>query len=174
MSNLTSDFRPPGFSHLSGNYMPRKVLSRRHGEIRNWVRGCASGALCSLQETIHTAAWASGQEPYRITGDESETLANANRFLRAIHLRGLSIHTVRAYGYDLVLILRWLHETKRCMKDLTCSNSTIFIIALLRLSASRPMQPRSCTTPCDSHNRNWLRRPIPLQMSCQNKNSFRF
>lgn len=77
----------------------------------------------------------SGHETYQISGDKSETLISANRFLRAIHLRGLSGHTVRAYGYDLVLILRWLHETKRCMKDLTCTDLIEWIATFREINA---------------------------------------
>lgn len=55
---------------------------------------------------------------YRLTGEGAD-IEIANRLLRAIELRGLSKHTVRSYGFDLVIIFRWMHQTERKLKALT-------------------------------------------------------
>jgi site-specific recombinase XerD len=47
---------------------------------------------------------------FELVGDEAASVTDANRFLEALTVRGLSPHTVRAYAYDLVVIHRWLAE----------------------------------------------------------------
>lgn len=44
-----------------------------------------------------------------IIGENIET-QDANRFLNALSLRGLSMYSVRSYAYDLVIIFRWLKK----------------------------------------------------------------
>ncbi len=52
--------------------------------------------------------------------DEVPTpIEEANRFLHALETRGLSAHTVRAYGYDLVVFYRWMGLKKKKLKTLT-------------------------------------------------------
>jgi site-specific recombinase XerD len=48
---------------------------------------------------------------YRLVGARQRPLAQANRFLTAMAIRGLSRATVRAYGFDLVTLYRWLART---------------------------------------------------------------
>ena len=55
---------------------------------------------------------------YRLTGEGAD-IEIANRLLRALTLRGLSTHTVRSYGFDLVTIFRWMDLTERKLKPLT-------------------------------------------------------
>ncbi len=45
---------------------------------------------------------------FRLYDETHAPLAEPNEFLAALHTRGLSAHTLRAYGYDLVLLYRWL------------------------------------------------------------------
>lgn len=47
---------------------------------------------------------------FELAGDQAESVADANRFLDALTMRGLSPHTVRAYAYDLAVIHRWLAD----------------------------------------------------------------
>jgi integrase/recombinase XerC len=49
---------------------------------------------------------------YRLVDAARRPIAQANRFLAAVATRGLSPATVRAYGFDLVTLYRWLtrHE----------------------------------------------------------------
>jgi site-specific recombinase XerD len=45
-------------------------------------------------------------------------LDDANRFLHALETRGLSSHTLRAYGYDLVIFYRWMAAKRLELKQL--------------------------------------------------------
>jgi integrase/recombinase XerC len=45
---------------------------------------------------------------FELVGDRAEAVADANRFLDGMRMRGLSPHSVRAYAYDLAIIHRWL------------------------------------------------------------------
>lgn len=49
---------------------------------------------------------ASGQ--WRLVADDETSVADANAFLEALAVRGLSTQTIRAYAFDLVLVHRWL------------------------------------------------------------------
>ena len=72
---------------------------------------------------------------YRLTG-ESADIEVANRLLRAIVLRGLSTHTVRSYGFDLVTIFRWMHQTERKLKPLTDADLMELIAAQRKVQAA--------------------------------------
>lgn len=72
---------------------------------------------------------------YRLTG-EGVDIEMANRLLRAIELRGLSMHTVRSYGFDLVTIFRWMHQTERKLKPLTDSDLMELIAAQRKAKAA--------------------------------------
>jgi hypothetical protein len=45
---------------------------------------------------------------YRLVDARQRPIAQANRFLAAVTVRGLARATVRAYGFDLVTLYRWL------------------------------------------------------------------
>lgn len=52
-----------------------------------------------------------------IVDERGKAVQEANRFLRALRLRGLSPNTVRAYAYDLLAIYRWMkRHGKRLVK----------------------------------------------------------
>jgi site-specific recombinase XerD len=52
------------------------------------------------------------KEIVELAGAADSTVKKANRFLESLKIRGLAFYTLRAYGYDLVILLRWL-ETER-------------------------------------------------------------
>jgi integrase/recombinase XerD len=56
-------------------------------------------------------------------------ISQANAFLRALHGRGLSRHTWRAYAYDLSIFYRWLGATQRLLEQLTAADLVDFIQA---------------------------------------------
>lgn len=64
---------------------------------------------------------------HRISAKKAEEADLPNRFLRALELRGLSRHTVRAYGYDLVVFLRWMKQHGKNLKSLTEADLMEFI-----------------------------------------------
>src|SRR5467141_4988307 len=47
--------------------------------------------------------------PYRLLDEQDRELSWANDFLDAQRLRQLSLRSLRAYGYDLLHLARWLH-----------------------------------------------------------------
>jgi integrase/recombinase XerD len=51
--------------------------------------------------------------PYRLLNEQDRELAWANDFLDAQRLRQLSLRSLRAYGYDLLHLARWLQQTRR-------------------------------------------------------------
>jgi site-specific recombinase XerD len=50
--------------------------------------------------------------PYRLLDEQDRELSWANAFLDAQRLRQLSLRSLRAYGYDLLHLARWLHHTR--------------------------------------------------------------
>ena len=66
-------------------------------------------------------------------------ITQANAYLQALHQRGLSRHTGRAYAYDLALFYRWLDATGLVLEQLTLADLLDFIAAL----RERGSDPRS-------------------------------
>ena len=58
---------------------------------------------------------------FRLFDSHGRSQEEANAFLAALETRGLSIHTVRAYGFDLVALLRWLALDHRGLTELKTS-----------------------------------------------------
>jgi len=63
---------------------------------------------------------------YSLVEDDAP-IQEANGYLRALNLRGLSPLTVRAYAYDLVLLYRWLRANGTTLRELTASRLLEFI-----------------------------------------------
>jgi hypothetical protein len=59
--------------------------------------------------------------PYRLVDDRNREIAWANEFLDAQKLRQLSLRSVRAYGYDLLHLARWLKATRHPLARLNQS-----------------------------------------------------
>src|SRR5690606_17665313 len=93
----------PGVDGGLGGHPVRRVGRRIPATLRRgdrWGRGRA------VKPTVHA-------RPDATTGlhqleGEVAGVAEGNRFLRSLTLRGLSPRTVRAYAMDLVVVLRWL------------------------------------------------------------------
>ena len=64
-------------------------------------------------------------------------LIEANRFLEAVRVRGLSLRTARAYAFDLLCFYRWLSHTKRQLLTL-CSADLVDFIAEQQRTGSAP------------------------------------
>jgi len=59
--------------------------------------------------------------------DEQCAISEANSFLEAIELRGLSRWTIRSYAYDLLLFYRWLLASDRKLQQLTAADLVQFV-----------------------------------------------
>jgi site-specific recombinase XerD len=56
---------------------------------------------------------------YQLVDARRRPIAPANRFLTAVTVRGLSRATVRAYGFDLVVLYRWLARSQYSLGSLS-------------------------------------------------------
>jgi site-specific recombinase XerD len=71
--------------------------------------------------------------------DDTGPIAQANEFLSALRVRGLSPRTVRAYAYDLLLLYRWMRTLDASLGQLTGEDLLAFIVTLRQAGA----EPRS-------------------------------
>lgn len=79
---------------------------------------------------------------YQLIDAHGRPLKDANTFLAALKTRGLSILTIRAYGFDLVVLLRWLAQEHRRHTDLKTSD----LLAFIDTQRQNGAQPNSITT----------------------------
>jgi len=56
---------------------------------------------------------------YQLVDARRRPIAQANRFLAAVAVRGLSRATVRAYGFDLVVLYRWFDRSQHSLTSLS-------------------------------------------------------
>lgn len=71
--------------------------------------------------------------------ENGRPLAEANEFLSALCVRGLSPRTVRAYAYDLLLLYRWMRTLDASLGQLAGADLLAFIAAQRQAGA----EPRS-------------------------------
>jgi integrase/recombinase XerD len=80
----------------------------------------------------------SANRDYRLVDQGERVIADAGRFLRSLDVRGLSDRTIRSYGFDLLVIYRWLKKRKRRFsKSLNHADLEAFI-ATEKLRGARP------------------------------------
>lgn len=79
-----------------------------------------------------------GSDHYALVDDDGP-IAEANEFLSALQVRGLSPRTIRAYAYDLLLLYRWMHIASRRLRELEARDLLEFIAAQRQVGA----EPRS-------------------------------
>ena len=77
--------------------------------------------------------------PYMLSDNEHGPVTDANGFLAALHVRGLSVQTIRAYAFDLLVLYRWLAIQGKSVRQLKQSDLLDFVAAQRALGA----QPRS-------------------------------
>jgi len=64
---------------------------------------------------------------YRVVDDLAGPVEEINAFLEAVHTRGLSLLTVRAYAFDLAAVYRWLEVCGKRLESLTQADLLGFI-----------------------------------------------
>lgn len=64
---------------------------------------------------------------FEIRGASTPLVAKANSFLEAVATRGLAAMTLRAYAFDLIIVLRWLAKTNRVVDQLEQADLLVFI-----------------------------------------------
>ncbi len=64
---------------------------------------------------------------FHLVDDVDGTVEEANAFLRALDIRGLSPRTVRAYAFDIVVLYRWMLATDRTLAGLVHADLLDFV-----------------------------------------------
>ncbi len=94
----------------------------------------------SAKDPHRIAAQPSGPDGrYQLEGDSSTLLKQGNQLLSAAAARGLSPQSIRAYAFDLVLIIRWLAETNRAIDQQQQAD----VLAFMAAERDRGVQGRS-------------------------------
>jgi site-specific recombinase XerD len=83
---------------------------------------------------------------YQLIDGRRRPIAQANRFLAAVAVRGLSRATVRAYGFDLVVLYRWLDRSRRSLASLSEAALLQYVGAQQRAGAQPTTINRRLTT----------------------------
>src|SRR5260370_30233975 len=76
--------------------------------------------------------------PYRLLDGQGRELAWANAFLDAQRLRQLSLRSLRAYGYDLLHLARWLHLKRHRLAQVRHALVIQFFFDLKRIANPAP------------------------------------
>lgn len=97
---------------------------------------------------------------YALAGKDSLELVNANKYLLGIMLRGLSVETMRSYGFDLVLILKWLAEDKKIFEELI-QRDLLDLITYQKKINSKPRSINRRLTTCESFFKFSYNKVIP-------------
>ena len=77
------------------------------------------------------------QGEWRLLDTKQRPIREANRFLTAVAVRGLSRATVRAYGFDLVVLYRWLDDSGYSLRALS-GEKLLKYVGAQRLSGAQP------------------------------------
>jgi len=77
------------------------------------------------------------QAQYRLVDAKLRPISKANRFLASVEVRGLSRATVRAYGFDLVVLYRWLEQTGYSLRALS-GDKLLEYVGAQRLAGAQP------------------------------------
>jgi site-specific recombinase XerD len=83
---------------------------------------------------------------YRLVDARRRPIAQANRFLSAAAVRGLSSATVRAYGFDLVVLYRWFGRSQHSLASLSGRKLLEYIASQRRDGAQPATINRRLTT----------------------------
>jgi site-specific recombinase XerD len=83
---------------------------------------------------------------YRLLGSQRGIIKDANRFLCALEVRGLSPRTIRAYAYDLLTLYRWLKRTGKTLRRLQPADLLTFVDVQRKAGAHPSSINRRLTT----------------------------
>ena len=98
-------------------------------------RNNASAKQCTTTATVSLRLGERGE--YRLVDAKLRPIPAANRFLAAVAVRGLSPATVRAYGFDLVVLYRWLGHRGHSLRALT-GEKLLDYVGAQRLAGAQP------------------------------------
>jgi len=84
--------------------------------------------------------------PHELVGGDGNPIAEVNRFLGALHVRGLSPETIRAYAFDLLVFYRWLASSGKELRGLRQADLLGFVDAQRKADAQPASINRRLTT----------------------------
>lgn len=97
-----------------------------------------NSASAKQRTTIATVSLRLGERgEYRLVDAKLRPIPAANRFLAAVAVRGLSLATVRAYGFDLVVLYRWLGHRGHSLRALS-GEKLLDYVGAQRLAGAQP------------------------------------
>lgn len=71
-----------------------------------------------------------------LTGSNATLIKKANQFLESQRIRGLAFYTIRSYGYDLILLFRWLESSKKTFRSLDYTKLMLWVAAQRKAEAA--------------------------------------
>jgi site-specific recombinase XerD len=89
----------------------------------------------------HAPSATAGRCPYRLLDRAGHEIQWACQFLDAQYIRGLSLASLRAYGYDLLNFSRWLHKTRSSLSRL--NESRLLSYVRYQLNCQPPPTPQT-------------------------------
>jgi site-specific recombinase XerD len=96
---------------------------------------------------------------YQLVSDTQGPVKEANQFLKALKIRGLSKHTIRAYAYDLLALYRWMNKSGHSLEKLTQATLLDFVSVQMDLGAHPNSINRQLVT-CRLLYRFWMNKEI--------------
>lgn len=112
----------------------------------NTRRGSPSTTRSAVSDAIAVVPARDGAGGYRLQAREPTDVADANAFLEMLAIRGLSLATLRAYAFDLLLLYRWLERSQLKLTALDPSKLLGFIEDQRRSGAQPNSINRRLTT----------------------------
>jgi integrase/recombinase XerC len=101
-----------------------------------------------------------GEVTFRIEPVINEAVQTANQYLEAIHIRGLSSATARAYAYDLLRLFRWL-EIKKLEFEKINDLTLLKWIEQQKAEHARPTSINRRLTACNVFYEFCFGQPVP-------------
>jgi site-specific recombinase XerD len=95
---------------------------------------------------------------------DGRPIKKVNEFLKSLELRGLSQHTIRAYGYDLQSLHQWMQATKREFENLQ-EKDLFKYIAHLQKKGDAPSSLNRKLHVCGIYYRYCFEKELPKNMS---------
>lgn len=95
-----------------------------------------------------------------VIDEQTGPLDEANKFLAALEVRGLSPHTISAYAYDLVAIYRWLERVGKLLLALRECDLVEFVAEQWKKGA-KPRSINRRVTTCRLAYRFWADKDMP-------------
>ena len=89
----------------------------------------------------------------------TEALVDANRYLKILATRGLSVLSVRAYGYDLIHLFRWMELTNKKFDQINKADLLDYIQYQKELK-SKPRSINRRLVVCESYHHYLFDKPI--------------